>query len=214
MIIGILGKKQSGKDTVGSIIQYLSTNPSGKMHSKTINFEAFCKYANSTQRKNCNWEIKKFADNVVKSYKLIKGVDFHKLSKEDKEKERYLFIEYAQACKKIFGEDVWVNSLMKDYLSTFNSWNSKNYKGSYVDSSGETYPNWIITDVRFSNEIKVIDNKGFTIRVVKDIEVQGFEHISETSLDEFIPNYTIDNNGTIKELIVKVREILIKEKLI
>lgn len=40
------------------------------------------------------------------------------------------------------------------------------------------------------------------------------EHISERALDNAKFNYTIDNNGTIEELIEKVREILIKEKLV
>ena len=39
-------------------------------------------------------------------------------------------------------------------------------------------------------------------------------HPSETALDNHPFDYTIDNNGTIEELIEKVREILIKEKLI
>lgn len=39
-------------------------------------------------------------------------------------------------------------------------------------------------------------------------------HESETALDDATFDYTIDNNGTIEELIEKVREILIKDKLI
>ena len=39
-------------------------------------------------------------------------------------------------------------------------------------------------------------------------------HPSETALDNHSFDYTIDNNGTIEELIEKVREILIKEKVI
>lgn len=39
-------------------------------------------------------------------------------------------------------------------------------------------------------------------------------HPSETALDEYTFDYTIDNNGTIDELIKKVKEILIKENII
>lgn len=39
-------------------------------------------------------------------------------------------------------------------------------------------------------------------------------HESETSLDDYEFDYVIDNNGTIEDLIVKVKEILIKEKII
>jgi hypothetical protein len=40
------------------------------------------------------------------------------------------------------------------------------------------------------------------------------EHPSETALDNAKFDYTIENNGTIEELIEKVKEILIKEKVI
>ncbi len=40
------------------------------------------------------------------------------------------------------------------------------------------------------------------------------EHESETALDDAEFDYVIDNNGTIEELIQKVKEILIKEKII
>lgn len=44
--------------------------------------------------------------------------------------------------------------------------------------------------------------------------VNSKEHPSETALDNYTFDYTIDNNGTIEELVEKVREILIKEKII
>ena len=100
------------------------------------------------------------------------------------------------------------------------------------------FPNWIITDVRFKNELKAIeDREGISIRVnrrfvtsiLEDgqrISVErgiltGEEHLqlekpheSETALDNAKFQYTIDNNGTIEELVNKVKEILIKEKVI
>jgi hypothetical protein len=79
-------------------------------------------------------------------------------------------------------------------------------------------PNWCITDMRFPNEMKaVVERKGITIRVtrpVKKSETTPRLHPSETSLDSAIFDYEIINDGTIKDLIEKVEEILIKEKLI
>jgi penicillin V acylase-like amidase (Ntn superfamily) len=108
------------------------------------------------------------------------------------------------------------------------------------------YPNWIITDTRFPNELKTVKDKGgITIRVnrspvgsnewityckfltdnpnkkglVEMATIENFykwskEHESETSLDSAIFDYVIDNNGTIEELIEKVRIILVQEKII
>lgn len=91
--------------------------------------------------------------------------------------------------------------------------------------------NWIITDTRFPNEAKSIkDIDGIIIRVerppVKWIDPKEWEahtgqkvkeyipHPSETALDNYNFDYTISNNGTIEELIEKVKLILIKEKII
>ena len=81
--------------------------------------------------------------------------------------------------------------------------------------------NWIITDVRFPNELEAIKkHNGITIRINRGLVertgkmIQGPEHISETALDKAEFEYVIDNNGTIEELIEKVREILTKENII
>jgi hypothetical protein len=88
------------------------------------------------------------------------------------------------------------------------------------------YPNWIVTDMRFPNELEAIKNReGITIRVNRDIRckdgladivgrMKEEQHPSETALDDATFDYTIDNNGTIEELIEKVKEILIKKKII
>lgn len=80
------------------------------------------------------------------------------------------------------------------------------------------YPNWIITDMRFPNELKAVkDRGGISIRVSKTgIHTPKIEdlHPSETALDNYEFDYHIDNSGTIEDLIEKVRKILINEKII
>ena len=74
MIVSVSGKIGSGKDTVGEIIRYLSTNPSGNQHhSKTITFEAFREFSYSSQAKRCEWQIKKFADKLKDIVCIILG---------------------------------------------------------------------------------------------------------------------------------------------
>jgi hypothetical protein len=86
------------------------------------------------------------------------------------------------------------------------------------------YPNWIITDVRFPNELKAIkDRDGIIIRVNRPIlnetaynkaYRETHEHESENSLDSATFDYVIDNNSDISSLIEKVREILVKENIL
>ena len=91
------------------------------------------------------------------------------------------------------------------------------------------FPNWLITDMRFPNEMDAVKKRGgITIRVNRPCDICGGsgyhkmscpvsksgEHLSETSLDKAEFDYVIENSGSIEELIEKVREILKKEKLI
>jgi len=61
-IIGISGKKQSGKDTVGKIIQWLTSS-----HTRELwlnNFEAFLEESHKYDTNDAKFEIRKFADKL------------------------------------------------------------------------------------------------------------------------------------------------------
>jgi hypothetical protein len=90
--------------------------------------------------------------------------------------------------------DIWINAL----FSRYNEEKSK----------------WVITDVRFPNEKKVIESKGgIVIRINRD-DIPTSNHLSEISLDNSEFKYVINNNGTIQDLILQVKDILKKEKII
>lgn len=148
--------------------------------------------------------------------------------------------------RDIIHPNIWVNSLFADYKDT------PYQKGTTPENLewvyDENYPNWIITDLRFPNELKAVkDRSGINIRVERhpsllyplaweklmsheveltsyvfeqklknyDINLyQKLTHESETALDNATFDYVIDNDGSIEELVVKVKEILIKEKII
>ena len=130
--------------------------------------------------------------------------------------------------------NTWVNATLADYKQEIIG-QDRNEFGIY-DVIGD-YPNWIITDVRFPNEAKAITNKGgINIRIERDLpctvcgitkaERRGKQcneiicpngrqqHESETALDDYNFDYVINNNGTIEELIHKIKEILLIEKII
>lgn len=70
------------------------------------------------------------------------------------------------------------------------------------------YPNWIITDVRFSNEVEAIQQKGgVVVRIVRD-ENTSDKHTSEVALNNYGNfDFIIKNDGTIADLIQKIKEI-------
>jgi hypothetical protein len=159
--------------------------------------------------------------------------------------------------RDIIHPNIWVNSLMSEYkptnldenglITAVNDYGIKvSVKPNPILFPEELiYPSWIITDMRFPNEMKAVkERNGITIRVVRehdikiqrsgdpdDFDIEKFDntnpkhvalklgqllnlHPSETALDNAKFDYEIINDGTIEDLIEKVKQILIKEKII
>ena len=76
------------------------------------------------------------------------------------------------------------------------------------------YPLWCITDMRFPNEMEAVElREGVTIKVVRPGTAVG-THPSETALDDAYFDHVISNDGTIEDLVEKVKQILTLEKII
>jgi hypothetical protein len=147
----------------------------------------------------------------------------------------------TEAMREGLHEEVWVNALFADYkplkVRSADSFDLETYDGKY--------PKWIITDMRFPNELEAVkERNGITIRVVRehdikiqhsgdpdDFHIEKFDstnpkhvalklaqslnlHPSETALDDAEFDYVIENDGSIEELIEKVKDILIKEEVL
>lgn len=112
--------------------------------------------------------------------------------------------------------NAWVNALMSEYKPI------QYHDGGKFYHKNE-YPNWIITDTRFPNELAAVKEKGGIIIKVKrypGFMSEGYDkyqqslHPSETTLDSAEFNYTIINDGSIEDLIEKVKDVLEKIKII
>lgn len=148
-----------------------------------------------------------------------------------------LFADYVSkvsyACDRCMKDNInliEIESRFKEQGCLENEFVCENCKGE--ESEGditkiiENTLNWVITDLRFPNELKAVEDRdGITIRVECSYIRQGDakatrvpsehgEHPSETALDNATFKYIIDNSGTIEELVEKVKEILILEKII
>jgi hypothetical protein len=102
--------------------------------------------------------------------------------------------------------DTWVNALFADYKPVVKEWDELG------NDTLVQYPNWIITDMRFPNEMQAVKaNGGITIRVVRpsDKEIPLDLHPSETALDDAEFDYEIINDGTIEDLKEKVEGIIL-----
>lgn len=244
MIIGINGKIGSGKDTVGKIIQWL-TKP--ELDGQYIGFQT---YDDVTLERLSPFKIKKFAGKLKQIGNILTGIpvemfedqEFKKTNLSDEwsslqqsgRSKVWLPMTVRELLQKLGTEamreglhtNVWVNALFADYKRP-SHWENRFY--DEVNKKGLAgreevwgdYPNWIITDMRFPNEMEaVVEKDGITIRVVRDYVLRGGPedpknlHPSETALDGHTMHYEIINDGTIEDLIEKVKEILIKENII
>lgn len=254
-LIGIGGKANSGKDLVGRIIQYLTSDVEEKYTFEEYE-ESFSKFGTTLQYLP-NWEIKKFADKLKDIVCLLIGCTREQL--EDREfKEKELGEEWwywsntaLNICPKEYG--TFPNKMYRTKkeadkardLYTLDRHNLSHivkptprillqqigtdlfrnqlHPNTWVNATFADYQNdnWIITDVRFPNELEAIKKRnGITIRINRGLVertgkmIQEPEHISETALDNAKFDYVIENDCTIDDLIEKVREILIKENII
>ncbi len=312
MIIGISGKKQSGKNTVASIWQYLY-DYYYNTYTHPITVEDFKDYIKNNHHLKSIWIQKSFAHKIKQITCILLGCTMEQLEdpifKETPLGEEWWVIklpsngiipylgDYPPFYKKYdvikltprmlmqmlgteFGRDmvhpnIWVNATFADFANK-EEWFRKETgltRTEYLTKNGhsneyktlnkqffESLPNWIISDVRFPNEVKAIkDRNGILIRVerfcydsaedflvcnpdpeLRKIGIQDYninktlslkeitdiakahgyvpfskQHESETALDNYNDwDYVIDNNGSLSELILKVKQIMFKEEII
>lgn len=276
-IIAVSGKIGSGKDEIGKIIQWLTSDKFKSSNSDTFDRYKSMSYDlyNEGFKGNSNWQIKKFADKLKDIVCLLIGctreqledqefknkelgeewwfygygdldnkiytVKIPYLESKDKSKvyDKYLIkltprlllqLMGTECGRQILHPNIWVNSLFADYHPTPNKSMEESFMEQFVTGRSEIHyklPNWIITDMRFPNELKAVKDKGgISIRVNRPyttvINGNGIPatfnhnqfHESETALDSAEFDFVIENSGSIEELIEKVKIILIELKVI
>lgn len=234
MIVGISGKKQSGKDSICKIIQALDVYT--KDYGTPIDFVKECLmterlaelelFRDITSR----WEKHSFAEKLKECAAIILNCSVESFEQESFKNQVIPWItENVQTLTADgFGEFDAVPITVRKFLQKFGTEVGRNIdnnlwvKALFQDYS-KTYANrgimqpsyWIIPDVRFWNEAEAIRKKdGILIRVERD--THPFDtHPSETALDTYSNfNYIIHNNGSWDYFINQVIDIAKKENLV
>ena len=276
MIIGISGRMGSGKNTVGDIIEKICLTNEGPLFEQ----RSFAGKLKQIASLLTGIPVEKFEDQEFKKALLGEewGTVRHNPLNNIEPFEKFQFNELmsvrkflqklgTEAMRDGLHTNVWVNALFADYHPTPNKSMEESFMEQFVTGRSEIhyeYPNWILTDMRFPNEMDaVVEKGGITIRVVRNNNTkysdekvkailkdmgyvdlsdgvweelainEGFTwfetfklwtwdeddnnnealHPSETALDDAEFDYEIINDAGIPELIEKVREILVIEKL-
>lgn len=229
MIIGVNGYSGVGKDTVGTIIQYVNCqNPQTSIEKMCADYSEYEYWLDEQS----GWEIRKFAGKLKDIASHLTGIDVEDFEDQEFKKTKlgpewnYQIDEFNTPTKMTvrdflqkLGTDalrdglhpnVWVNALMADYRPE-ESW----LNTSLGEKPDVVYPNWIITDVRFPNEAQAIKDKGGVIIRVDRPGVSPINaHPSEIGLDSWNFDYRIANVSDVFALKQTVEQILKHIKLL
>ena len=116
----------------------------------------------------------------------------------------------TEALRNGLHENVWVNALFSDYKA--NTVTVGTSEWDFIEE--DQFPNWVITDCRFPNELEAVKARnGITVKVVRDTgNTIGTTHVSETALDDYDDwDFVLDNNSSFEDLKFKVRSILMNK---
>lgn len=201
MIIAISGKAQSGKDTVCRMIQYCIAHckfpglPTYKFGVKDCKEES-----NSSLERMSRFFTFRFAEFLKDSAAAIldcgrerfedinfKNSEISWILEDGKPITVRRFMQrFGTALRREFSEYFWADSILR-YRSL---------------------GNMIIPDLRYKTELEAIKNKdseNIIIRVNRP-GVQLMDHSSETELDDYKDwDYVIENDGTLNDLLYKVK---------
>ena len=204
MIIGISGKAQSGKDTVCKMIIYTLW------------------YYNYSQRLS-PFGIEHYNEQMLQYYNIINRIDWYQTSFADKLKQCLSIILRTSRSNfedNIFKQstvdwlDITVRELLQKFGTAIRNEVCDDFWVKACLNNLEKGDDYLITDVRFKSEAKGIkDLEGILLRVNREGAGAG-KHISEVDLDDYSFDYVINNDGSMEDLLLKVKEFCIAYKLI
>jgi hypothetical protein len=176
-LIGLSGKKQSGKSTVaGHLI-------------KEYGFRAMS-FADPLREMlyalNPIAHVDHWGDEEFRVRQIVDAIGWDRAKEEYPEIRALMQRMGTEAGRNVLGGDVWVREL----------------EARASEALDEGY-DVVVPDVRFENEFEAIKALGgIVVRVNRDGLTPGeyADHISETALDDYRMDWTLHNKGTLTDL--------------
>jgi hypothetical protein len=199
MIIGMVGKARSGKDTFA---EYL-TKCLKERHQRNFKHAAFA----AQLKAMCKEHFELSDDQLWESGKNIRETPDKRFVKD----ESILASEYKGNTGLV---EYWTPREIMQELGGFYRRIDRDFwvKSLNLYLIGNDIKDAIITDVRHINECQYIKiNKGVLIKIVRGDadEIHGMEHESETALDGMPGTYfdiEINNCGTLEDLYIAAED--------
>jgi hypothetical protein len=200
MIIGIAGRMNTGKDTLGEIFTEELTN---------FKVKAFADKLRAVAEILTGIPAEKFKDSFFKTQALPKEWCWDN-DEDDPMYVREFLQEVGTECiREFLHEDAWVNALFADYKLDKEMLEALEGIPYTSENEKTLLPNWVITDVRFPNEAKAIrDRDGLLIKLNR-IKAPVNDHKSELALLNWPDyNYVYDNDGDLDDLRAFAKKVI------
>ena len=187
MIIGITGRKKSGKDTIGDYL---------------VNKHNYTRYG--------------FADPLKEGIQRMFGFTNDQIWGDDKEMIDPFWGVSSREILQIAGTELFQFELPK-YIPAFQNIGRTIWVKRFEQWYKERYTtdrDVVVSDCRFLHEAeKIREMGGIILKVVRDTTLNEFsDHPSEVEMSKIVPDFVIDNNSTLDELYNNV-EFFLQTKL-
>jgi len=183
-VIGIVGHKRNGKDTIANVL---------------INHNGYERYA--------------FADPLKQACGIIFMLSDDQLYGDQKEVLDPRWNTSPRKLLQITGTDLFRNQLT-ELIPEMNFGSDRTlwcYRFRLWLEQQTEPKRIVISDTRFEDEADIIHSLGgVLVRVVRPSIVSNDTHPSETEQDKIVCDYTLINDGTLDELEQKVKGLFIK----
>lgn len=231
MLIGISGKKQSGKDTICKIIQGLDIfhntryqpvpgkDIDGKVEFVKAYMEELDKHEHALVlpiELISVWKKHAYADKLKQCVATILDVDVKSLEDNEFKNSKIPWITWAKECYEADGVFfTHVSYTVREFLQLLGTEvgrhiDSKIWINALFNSYDEEICDWIIPDVRMVNEADEIKKRGGILIRVERVSNDKDAHSSETSLDNYREfDFVIKNNSSLDNLIEEVDRLLV-----
>lgn len=241
-IISINGRARAGKDTIGKIIQDLTTPKPYKIEEDEFGGPLRDRKGDYVLiPEKSNWQVRKFATKLKIIAGILLGDPMFVTNWENSGKEyRNEFLPEWGMTRREFLLDLGTKAMRNNFHTDVH------VISTFADYSYDQ--DWLITDMRFPNEYVGSENRGaITLRVnrhfkniypekwaayekadflpsengfvnwLKEFDEETYKivsHPSETSLVNHKFKYELDNNGTIADLAEQVKFVLKAENIL
>jgi len=202
MLIGITGKKYSGKDTAGDhlIKKYKFTRYRLGDSIKRVVKEIFM-----LTNDQLYGQLKEEVDS---RYGVTPRKLFQIIGTELFRNDIYAYL--PRSFKIPYGE-IWINRFKEWFKVNEFYWKITDYTG--VGKMVER--DIVVADVRFIDEAEMIKKlSGIVIKIIRpDLDYEKDDHISETEIDNIKADHIIINDGSIIDLEIKIDAIMKNYKM-